>query len=523
MAATGEEAIGGEWHAEQQVAASPPVSDGDGDDAVERIRREVAEAVAEGAADQDYDYNGALKAAASKPLRVVAVEIDGLQRTRREIVERELMPVLEASSFEELKDSVLDASHRLKDLEIFTMCDILIDEGPEIPGLDTATVIITVQEAGPLSLNTGTYVQGGEGSVEGKLTLLNHYGTAEKLEVEASVGGLSTNRFAVALMQPRPGGADCKLTWRLFQDSRSMKRHSSFNEKFRGGSVSLSSHEHELGYGLTWRNISAATRQASPCILQCGGDSLKSSLLYTHMLDYRDSAVAPSMGWALRATTELAGLGFDSRLTRFIAQKVETQYNLPLTEWATLMLGGSAGMMLPWAFNGFSRPSIICDRYFLGGPGSLRGFRTKGVGPSDARRLIPRQENEEAATEEERRHRAGHDRLGGDAVFTAYASLNFILPHPYLEMLGIHGHVFANAGQLVQLTGPAAAYRSGDPAWFSNVVKSFLDNMRVSVGAGLVFPTRFGRLEANLCQVLRMCPGDSPKTGIQLGFSSNFG
>jgi len=56
--------------------------------------------------------------------------------------------------------------------------------------------------------------------------------------------------------------------------------------------------------------------------------------------------------------------------------------------WCASLLPGA---MLPWDFEQRPRVSIsqatcVADRFFLGGPSSLRGFRTKGVGPTDVRR-----------------------------------------------------------------------------------------------------------------------------------------
>ena len=42
--------------------------------------------------------------------------------------------------------------------------------------------------------------------------------------------------------------------------------------------------------------------------------------------------------------------------------------------------------MLPWGPGRRQRTTTISDRFFLGGVGSLRGFRTCSVGPVDARR-----------------------------------------------------------------------------------------------------------------------------------------
>ena len=49
--------------------------------------------------------------------------------------------------------------------------------------------------------------------------------------------------------------------------------------------------------------------------------------------------------------------------------------------------------------------------------------------------------------------RMTRDRIGGDLLFTLLAQLRFPLPVPAMQAVGMYGHIFANAGNLVQLTG----------------------------------------------------------------------
>lgn len=45
------------------------------------------------------------------------------------------------------------------------------------------------------------------------------------------------------------------------------------------------------------------------------------------------------------------------------------------------------------------------------------------------------------------------DRTGGDLLLTLLAQLRFRLPVPAMHAAGMYGHIFANTGNLVQLTG----------------------------------------------------------------------
>ena len=51
-------------------------------------------------------------------------------------------------------------------------------------------------------------------------------------------------------------------------------------------------------------------------------------------------------------------------------------------------------------------------------------------------------------------------------------------------------------------------------------VEHVQQSLRAAAGAGVVFPTRIGRLELNYCHVLRAMVDDRPKSGFQVGLTS---
>ena len=69
------------------------------------------------------------------------------------------------------------------------------------------------------------------------------------------------------------------------------------------------------------------------------------------------------------------------------------QVAFPLAGGAAFVLSGEAGLLLPWGSK-WQGSTSISDRFFLGGIGSgaLRGFKQKGVGPTDLRRPALREE-----------------------------------------------------------------------------------------------------------------------------------
>lgn len=79
---------------------------------------------------------------------------------------------------------------------------------------------------------------------------------------------------------------------------------------------------------------------------------------------------------------------------------------------AALGLGATAGFLLPLGVGGVKKPTSISDRFFLGGPNSLRGFKHRGVGPSEPRRIL--EEPKPGAPPPPR------DALGGDFVVRGF-------------------------------------------------------------------------------------------------------
>jgi outer membrane protein assembly factor BamA len=160
--------------------------------------------------------------------------------------------------------------------------------------------------------------------------------------------------------------------------------------------------------------------------------------------------------------------------------------------------------------------SCISDRFFLGGPGSLWGFRTRGCGPREPRNSPLGDAPLAGATPlaggapqagGALGGKAPCDALGGDVMAVGTCSLSVALPGKF-EQTRTRAHVFASAGGL---TGLAALNAAG----------SFAPSLRTCVGIGLAQPTSLGRVELNLTYVTRKLPSDAVvRNGIQFGIAA---
>ncbi|PSC74144.1 sorting and assembly machinery component 50-like protein B-like [Micractinium conductrix] len=455
-----------------------------------------------------FDFESAFDRLAGARCRVERIMLVGLERTKRSVVEAELLRVKGARTLEEIRDAALEAYGELMALDVFDAVDVVLGEG-KTP--DSCTVVARFREKSMLRLHAGTYVQGVEGSVQTSLNLTNPLGYAEQVSVGAEYGSQSSSEFHLALTKPKPWGKPLLADVRLHQLGHNYQRWSSYAELLRGGQVTLSSEDgqHAVSHELGWRRLSDPGRSASRAVLGQLGDSMLSAVKYVRRAECFDDLAFPTKGWGFRSESQLAGLGADASLLRFAKQHFTGKAAFAVAPGAALTVSAEAGVLLPWGAGGWRKPSPISDRFFLGGTGAgaLRGFAQKGVGPSDARR--PSAEAGAGGEESPRRLRQ-RDALGGDLFCSLVAAVNFQLPSESLRAAGIHGHVFVNGGSMVGLAGGGRPFQQ---AWHE-----FATTFRWSVGAGIVWPTTIGRLELNVCQVLAKQPFDQPRTGLQFGF-----
>ena len=413
------------------------------------------------------DADDFIAAAGATPLRVAAVAIKGLQRTSRPIVERELSNLREARTLDEVKAVLLSDWESLQTLGIFSAVELVLDECspvrerrekvlffslfPLIDGawrstslLTTSTfslekntkkthrqpvpgacrVVATFAERPRLSLNTGTYVQGTEGSVELLASLLNAGGRAERITLAFEKGSRQLDEASLTVERRRPWGLPCSVDAGVHQRSRSWAPTASFDELSRSLSAGAASADgrHALAYELAWRSLADATRRASASVKAQAGNSLKSALRYTRRFGGTLGEGCREEGAAARVSLEVAGVGAalasssgrssgsssssssSSSLVRHFRQQVSASLFSRVSENVCLELTADAGVLLPWGGGGggagaagrrttsaaatssSSSSSSISDRFFLGGVGGgLRGFGIRACGPTDQR------------------------------------------------------------------------------------------------------------------------------------------
>ncbi|KAJ9539818.1 hypothetical protein OSB04_026324 [Centaurea solstitialis] len=449
------------------------------------------------------------------PLRVHDVIIKGNNKTKESLIEAEVQALRTATSMQELLQAATIANARLQKLGIFDSVNVTLDSGPaDLPG--TSNVIVEVVESKNwVTGDVGVFTkpEARSWSIEGALKLKNILGHGDIWDGSLSYGWDQASEVSTGVSLPRFMKLVNPVTARLSLLSQDWLKFSSYKEQALGLSLGLlSTRNHDLAYNLSWRTLTDPSQMASKSVRSQLGHNLLSDLKYTFKIDRRNSHLRPTRGFAFVSTTQLGGIFPDYRSARFIRQEFDLRYALPLGfARAALNFGVAGGVTFPWGSGFSNRPLSFTDRFFLGGnsspvcslggPTSILGFKTRGVGPSEPRREVG-QKSENAGSE--------RDFLGGDLAVTGFADLSFDLPLKVLRNSNIHGHAFASVGSVVKLT---------ENSFRDLSFQKYRDSFRSSAGIGLIVPTKLFRMEVNYCYILRQLEHDRAKTGVQFSFS----
>ena len=372
--------------------------------------------------------------------------------------------------------------------------NVQVDTGADS---DSVAINLYVQEKGAHTVSTSTSVVGGEGCMEFAWVYRNMLGGAEQVRSTFLVGHEQSN--AVKLDLVKPYALDTfKLHLRLFHNSQNFSKSSGYKDQREGLVLSAGRAHgpHVFSYELCRRSVepaAGARREAE------SDRSFKSALQHTYVSDSRDDAVLPSAGRLLRATTELSGW-FLGRY--FWRHQTDAQLHVPLPLGATLSLSGSLGLLQ--ALSGHK--PFLSDRFFVGGPLSMRGFQPRGLGPADAE------------------VRTVSAALGGDAFFVAGAAVSRRVPLPpgrdwgplraLVSSGAVRVHAFANAANCVRA-------RDGQSV-VAEAAARLLSGVRAAVGVGVAFATPLGRAELNLCRPVLHSPALGDRVAyFQAGLGSD--
>ena len=376
---------------------------------------------------------------------VERINISGNTRSEDRILRREI-PMHEGDLFTTAK--LVRARQKLVNLGYFEGVKATTSPGSS---KEKIVVNIEVQEkpTGLFSIGGGYSSQDGFlGSVD--LSQRNFLGKGWEVFLRIRAGG-STQQGTIGFTEPwlfdRPlaAGFDLFNNRRVFDD---------YTVNSLGGDIRFS---HPIGeysrwnafYRLTQDTVSDVADNASTSLQEEKGTRVTSLVGLTLSRDTRDSAFEPTKGGQMSLATDFAGLGGDSKFVRAIGA---VSYFFPLWWNHVLAARGTIGYAIGW-----STESVpLFERFFLGGPNSIRSFKAQQVSPVDS----------------------SGTRIGGNAE--VLGNVEYIIP----LFFGIRAALFYDVGNVY---GPDVA---GGTAFD-------ITDVRHAVGFGLRWASPFGPLRVD--------------------------
>ena len=367
------------------------------------------------------------------------INVIGNTRTLDNVIRREFR-LREGELFDSVK--LKRSKQRINNLQFFEDVKIDTRRGKE-PDLIDITTTVTERATGSVNIGAG-YSSTESLMFNAGISQNNFMGTGRRVVFSTNLSSRRTD-FNLSLTDPRI--FDTELLGGVDAFNRKTNYYSykarSTGAGFRIGK-SLSEHDW-AGLNYNFANIKVSDVVTTTSYLK-EETRVTSRISPTFVRDTRDDFLNPSTGSRHVVRFSLAGLGG----AKFHKMSYETAHYWPIVGKLVGMLHGE----ISWA-DGYGDESLpIFERYYMGGPKSLRGYTIKNVGPKDA---------------------SGNP-LGGNQSLL----LNAELQYPFTK--GFRGFVFYDRGNLY---GGGSNISTTSTTWD-------LGNMRDSIGGGIRFLSPFG-------------------------------
>lgn len=408
-----------------------------------------------------------------RKMHVGAVSSSGAQRT----AERSLLGRFGIRSGALFNAAALDAAERRL---WFTGTFSAVDVTTQPTKNDTVDIAVHVRESNSRSLSTTVgYSEWFQGFATATFTDRNFLGTLDRLKIR---GYVSQKSFGGEAEFSDPWLLGAGLTGSV-DTFATRKELPAFKATEFGARLGMSQRMNErsgTGWGLVyeWKSV-ASTRLFSggePDVLE---DYRLGQLTFHQQLDRRNDPLAPMSGYNLRYEAGVAAPPLLGDLAFFKASAQATWY-IPLRKILPerpfvpfFTFNHRAGLILPL---GSTSTIPVPERYFLGGPDSVRSFQFDGMAPRN-RQGIP---------------------LGGQAFLQANIELQWPVSR------GFFLAIFTDAGNLAP-----------------SLETLEISDTRIAPGAGIRFYTPLGALRMDYaCNLIRR-DGD-PLGAWQFGLGVTF-
>jgi outer membrane protein insertion porin family len=303
---------------------------------------------------------------------VERINITGNARSEDRILRREI-PFVEGDLFTLQK--LFRARQRLINLGYFDMVNVSTQ-----PGTDKTRIIVNVEVT---ERPTGIFsIGGGFSSVDSFVGTLdisqnNFLGRGWQLSLRIRAGA-ETQQGIISFTEPWLFDRPLSAGFDLFNIRR---QYTEYDYDSLGGTVRFSHPFAEYwrwqtSYRLTNDEISDVRDLSNSLLLEEEGTRLTSAVTFGLTRDSRDVVALPTKGGFTVMTVDFAGLGGDSRFVKTVAS---TSYFYPIWFGHILSARAEAGYGFGWS----TEDLPVFERFYLGGPNTIRSFKARRVSPVD--------------------------------------------------------------------------------------------------------------------------------------------
>jgi outer membrane protein insertion porin family len=308
------------------------------------------------------------------------IDVAGNTKTRDEVVRRE-MRQLEGAFYDASKIQL--SRRRIDRTQFFS--EVGVETHPVEGSPDQVDVVFNVKEK-----PTGAVLLGiGFSSVEdialsASLTQSNVFGTGKYLSLNVNSGSVNTV-YSLSYNDPYYTVDGVSRGFDIYKretDATSLDV-SPYATDAVGGGIKFGYPVSEVvtvDLGANLESVELTTFANSPLqylnfVNQFGNEYAYGAATAGISRDTRDSLIRVTSGTYLRASTEVAGGDL-----QYYRLGYQHNWYYPLTKDLTLSLGGEIGYAQGYG----NRPLPFFKNFFVGGPNSVRGYRSFSLGPRDA-------------------------------------------------------------------------------------------------------------------------------------------
>ncbi len=388
--------------------------------------------------EQTHIINLNLDIEQGRQIYVEKIVVRGNNKTRDKVIRREI-PIQEGELYSARK--IKAANRNIRNLGFFDEVNLIDKPGSE-PDKSVLDVSVAEKPTGTFSIGMG-YSSVDKVIAQGSISQDNLFGYGVKMNLSGAVSASSLT-YSLGLSDPHFLDTDWTAGFEVYKSEREYSSYDDYRTggAIRGGHSVTQNSKLYLTYRYEVQEVLNVDDDASAIIKDAEGKSTLSSLTAQWVRNTTDNFQDPSSGGITKVSLEYAGLGGTQH---FIKPMAEHRHFFPMFWGTVFSVNGAVG----YVGRTTDERVPLSEKFFLGGIRTLRGFKSREVGPYD-----------------------GDDYIGGEKM--AYFNLEYIFPID--RDLGLKGVLFYDTGN----------------AWYES--QDYFEEMRHSVGAGIRWLSPLGPL-----------------------------